>query len=174
MAEQLSPAPQESLRDPVTQLYNRRHLLRRLQETMARVERQKERMALILWDIEGFGKFNNDFGQGEGDEFLRRVAGTIRQTLRVYDEAFRSGSDEFCAILSPADEKIAGDVMNRVSRVVSTSLFDAGTPYGSHTFSISAAAVFFPSDEKVPEALLHAAEQALYKSQLSSKPGTPS
>lgn len=165
MAEQLSP-PQDSLRDTVTQLYNRRHLLRRLQEMMARVDRQKkERMAVILWDIEGFGEFNNQYGQGEGDEFLRRVASTIRQALRVYDEAFRSGSDEFCALLMPADEKIAGDVMERVRRVVSTSLFDAGTPYEAHKFSIWSAAVFYPSAEKMPEALLHAAEQALYKAQ---------
>jgi diguanylate cyclase (GGDEF)-like protein len=164
MAEQLSP-PQESLRDPVTQLYNRRHLLRRLQETMARAARQKERFALVIWDIDGFGAFNNQFGQGEGDEFLRRVAATIKQSLRIYDEAFRSGGDEFCAILTPADEKIAGDVMERVRRVVSTRLFESGTPYGSHKFSIWSAAVFYPSGETVPEAVLHAAEQALFKSQ---------
>ncbi len=169
MPEQVVPPPQESLRDNVTQLYNRRHLLRRLQEAMAKSERQKERFALVLWDIEGFGQFNNEFGQGEGDEFLRRVAATIRQALRVYDEAFRSGSDEFCAILTPADEKIAADVMERVRRVVSTNLFESGTPYGSHKFTIWSAAVFFPSPEKLPEALLHAAEQALYKSQMTAK-----
>jgi diguanylate cyclase (GGDEF)-like protein len=146
-------------------------LLRRLQEMMAKSERTKERLALVLWDIEGFGQFNNQYGQGEGDEFLRRVAGTIRQALRVYDEAFRSGADEFCALLVPADEKIASDVMERVRRVVSTSLFEAGTPYGSHKFTIWSAAVFFPSEEKLPEALLHAAEQALYKSQLTGKKG---
>jgi diguanylate cyclase (GGDEF)-like protein len=173
MAEQVSPPPQESLRDQVTQLYNRRHLLRRLQEMMAKSDRQKERMALVIWDIEGFGQFNNEFGQGEGDEFLRRVAATIRQALRVYDEAFRSGADEFCAILAPADEKIAGDVMTRVRRIVSTSLFEAGTPYGTHKFAIWSAAVFFPSEEKLPEALLHAAEQALYQSQISDKKETP-
>jgi diguanylate cyclase (GGDEF)-like protein len=166
MNEQLSP-PQESLKDPVTQLYNRKHLLRRLQEGVARCDRQKERMAVVIWDLDGFSQFNNEYGQGDGDELLRRVASTIRQSLRVYDEAFRSGNDEFCAILVPADEKVAGDVMARVNKVVSTSLFEKGAPYAEHHFSIAAAAVYYPSEEKLPEALLHAAGQALYKSKIS-------
>src|SRR5258708_1510250 len=87
-----SGAPETSLKDAVTGLYNRKHLLQRLQANIARCDRSKEKMALILWDIDGFVDFNNTFGQQEGDRFLTKVADTVTRCLRPYDEAFRTGA----------------------------------------------------------------------------------
>lgn len=156
-------APDDSLRDAITGLYNRKHLMRRLQETMARCDRNNERAALILWDIDGFVDFNNRFGQKAGDEFLRKVADTIRGTLRIYDEAFRSGADEFCAILLPADRDKTVEVTRRVNDVVSRRLFRDTPEYAGQSFSISSGVVFYPSEHKLPEALLYAAGEALYQ-----------
>lgn len=161
--------PEGSLRDFVTGLYSRPHLISRMRENMARLDRSKEKMAVILWDIEGFGAFNNEFGQKHGNELLRKVAETIKKCLRVYDEAFRSGNDEFCALLVPADEKIAMDVMSRVKKVVAEHLFDHGTMYAKHNFQLASGVVFYPSPEKLPEALLYAAGQALYKSRIEKE-----
>src|SRR5688572_21391817 len=61
-------AREVSLRDDVTGLYNRRQLLQRLEENLARCHRNDERMAVVLWDIDGFVDFNNTFGQAEGDK----------------------------------------------------------------------------------------------------------
>ena len=158
-----SQPSEASLRDPITNLYNRRHLLRRLQESMARCDRNKEKMYLILWDIDGFVHFNNQYGQSEGDQFLKKVADTIRNSIRIYDEAFRSGADEFCAILLPADESIATEVTERVGQTVSQTLFQGAAEYANQTFSVSAGVVTYPSEHKLPEALLYAAGQALYK-----------
>jgi|GEM_PF-4672640 len=157
-----------SLRDPITNLYNRKQLLRRLQEFMARCDRGKDKMVLVLWDIDGFNEFNNHYGQNQGDEFLKKVADTVRKSVRIYDEAFRSGSDEFCAILCPADEKIASEVTRRVSEVVSRKLFDSSTEYANEQFSISFGLVTYPSEHKVPEALLYAAGQKLYKARTTT------
>ncbi len=159
--------PETSLRDPVTGLYNRKHLLRRLQDTLAKCDRKNENRALILGDIDGFIDFNNRFSQREGDRFLKKVADTVRRSLRVYDEAFRSGPDEFCAILAPGDERIAADVTERVSQAVEKNLFEDDPEYSDQKFSISSGIVFYPQDAVMPEALLHAAGQALYKSRVS-------
>jgi diguanylate cyclase (GGDEF)-like protein len=155
--------PETSLKDPVTHLYNKKHLLGRLEENMARCNRTKERMAVIVWDIDGFVGFNNQFGQDEGDRLLRKVTEVIQRSVRTYDEIFRSGPDEFCAILIPANDSIASEVTERVGHAISHDLFEPGTEYAARHFSISSGLVFYPGKEDVPEALLHAAGQALYQ-----------
>jgi diguanylate cyclase (GGDEF)-like protein len=162
---------ENALRDEVTGLYNRRHLLQRLEENMARCNREKMRMAVILWDVDGFIDFNNEFGQAEGDELLKKVADTIKKALRVYDEAYRSGSDEFCALLIPGDENVAAEVNKRVTQFVSKELFQGDAIYADRKFSLSTGLVFYPGDFQLPEALLHAAGQALYSSRLQRGEG---
>lgn len=156
-----------SLRDPVTGLYNRKHLQNQLLAHIARCERHHERMAVILWDIDGFVDFNNRFGQEQGDRFLAKVAEIVKRSLRAYDEAFRSGADEFCAILIPGDETVAQDVMERVRAAVSKDLFQGKAEYADREFSISAGVAFYPGESQVPDALLHAAGQALYRNRLA-------
>ena len=80
MSEQVKNKYEQSLRDEVTQLYNKKHLLQRLKETMARCDRSKEKFSVILWDIDGFVKFNNQYGQRHGDE--RGVDGRRRRDGR--------------------------------------------------------------------------------------------
>ncbi len=155
-----------SLKDPVTALYNKQHLMQRLQEMMARCDRDKKNMALVIWDIDGFVAFNDEFGKKEGDRLLRQVGNSIKKTVRVYDEIFRSGPDEFCAMLTPADDEIAAEVTRRVSELVSKELFEKDAEYAERDFSLTAGYVFYPSDNRSPDALLHAANQALYKSRL--------
>lgn len=163
-----SSLPESSLRDEVTGLYNYKHLYQRLDEIVARADRENKQVAIILWDIDGFMDFNNRYGKKEGDVFLTKVATSVKKSLRVYDEAFRSGADEFCAILVPADEVIAEEVKRRVSEMVSKELFQGDAEYAGREFSISSGHVFYPGENKVPEALLHAARQALYKSRLTN------
>jgi diguanylate cyclase (GGDEF)-like protein len=158
-----------SLRDDVTGLYNRRQLLQRLEENMARCNRNNERMAIILWDIDGFVDFNNSFGQAEGDKLLKKVAETVRKTLRVYDEAFRCGPDEFCAILIPGDESVAAEVDRRVTGIVGKELFENDPVYADRRFTLSAGQVFYPGETHVAEALLHSAGQALYRARLAHR-----
>lgn len=158
-----------ALHDSVTGVYNRVQLMRRLQELMARADRDKNTIALVLWDLDGFVEFNNEHGAKDGDRLLRQVAGAIKKAVRVYDEVFRAGSDEFSAILSPADAEIARDVTQRVAELVSKALFEGDAEYAGKSFSITSGFVFYPNQtERSAEALLHAANQALYKSRMAT------
>ncbi len=165
---------ESALRDEITGLYNRRQLIQRLEENMARCNRNNERMAVILWDIDGFVAFNNAFGQSEGDRLLKKVSETIRKTLRVYDEAFRCGPDEFCAIVIPGDEVVAEEVDRRVTGIVAKELFEKEPAYAGRSFSLSAGVVYYPGETHVADSLLHAAGQALYQTRLSRKKGSES
>ncbi|OVE77793.1 hypothetical protein BVX98_01855 [bacterium F11] len=158
-----------SLRDPITNLYNHEHLIRRLKELMGQCDRKREKMALVLWDIDGFIEFNNRYGQQEGDKFLKKVANTIRRSIRIYDEAFRSGADEFCAVLIPADENTVDEVTQRVSHTVSQDLFEGTSQYANEKFSISSGVVYYPSSHKLPEALLYAAGEELFQTKSKAK-----
>jgi diguanylate cyclase (GGDEF)-like protein len=149
--------------DTVTGLFNRKHLLYRMTALMSQASRNGDQLAVIIWDIDGFVDFNNQFGQHEGDHFLKKVSEAIRGSLRPYDEAFRVGGDEFCALLMPAKEKLAQDVMDRVRKTVEDNVLASTDKYKGRTFSISAGAVFYPGEHELPEALLHAAQQSLYK-----------
>jgi diguanylate cyclase (GGDEF)-like protein len=166
------PTGEDSLKDGVTQLYNKTHLMQRLQDHIGRADRDKKTFSLVLWDIEGFSSFNNEFGQKEGDRLLRRVAVNMRKAVRGYDEIFRCGPDEFCAILLPADPEIAKQVTARVSQLVSKELFEEGE-YAPRKFSLPAGMVFYPEEapspasDRSPDALLHAVNQALYKARLA-------
>jgi diguanylate cyclase (GGDEF)-like protein len=152
------------LRDAVTGLFNKKHLIYRMSALMSQAARGKDALAVILWDIDGFVDFNNQFGQREGDLFLKKVAEAIRGSLRPYDEAFRVGGDEFCALLMPATDKIANDVMDRVRATVEKNVLASIEQYQGRLFSVSSGAAFFPGEHTLPQALLHAAQQELYKS----------
>lgn len=152
-----------ALKDRVTGLYNRKHLLQRLSAGIARSSRSREKMAVILWDIDGFIHFNNQFGQDAGDKFLLKVAEIITGSMRGYDEAFRVGPDEFCALLLPADETVAQEVTRRVRESVSKGLFEGNAEYAGQKFSISSGSVFYAGEASNPEAILHAAGQDLYR-----------
>jgi diguanylate cyclase (GGDEF)-like protein len=152
-----------SLRDGVTGLFNRKHLIYRMTALMSQCTRDNETLAVVLWDVDGFVDFNNQFGQRAGDQFLLKVAEAIRSSLRPYDEAFRVGGDAFCALLKPAKEKLANDVMDRVRKTVVDNVISSNQEYSQRPFSISTGVVFYPGEHQLPEALLHAAEQALYK-----------
>lgn len=158
------PAPPDtSLRDAVTGLYNLKHLVQRLSDLMVRAGREQCEFALILWDIDGFIRFNNDHGQKAGDDFLKNVANLIKRVLRPYDEAFRTGPDEFCVILFPADSSVAEEVMSRVKESVSSGLLTGPSIPSNPQFSISGGVVYYPHEARLPEALVYAAQQELYK-----------
>lgn len=88
-----------SLVDPLTGLYNRRHLRWRLEQEVARAARHAGELAVCVLDLDDFKAFNDRYGHLEGDRRLRQVGRLLRQTLRRSDTAFRYGGEEFVLLL---------------------------------------------------------------------------
>jgi len=106
-----------STRDPLTELYNRRHLVARIENELRRVKRGA-RMALLMVDLDGFKRVNDKHGHLVGDNMLVAIARGLDETTRETDAAGRYGGDEFIIVLSDADIDHARLVADRLVKSV--------------------------------------------------------
>ena len=95
----LGEAHERAERDPLTDLWNHRAFYKRLNEELARAERERTTLAVVMIDLDNFKFFNDVYGHATGDEVLRLIAQRLRETSRSYDVLARFGGDEFAMIL---------------------------------------------------------------------------
>jgi diguanylate cyclase (GGDEF)-like protein len=92
----------QSLRDPLTKLYNRRYLEESLEREIRRSERYPKPLGIILIDIDQFKRFNETFGHTAGDLLLREIGIFLPSQIRASDIACRYGGEEFLLMLPEA------------------------------------------------------------------------
>jgi two-component system cell cycle response regulator len=90
-----------ALTDPLTGLSNRRHLMEDL-ELACDQSRGRESWQLVLYDLNGFKRYNDTFGHPAGDALLQRLSGRLRAIVAAHGTAYRMGGDEFCALIRTA------------------------------------------------------------------------
>jgi diguanylate cyclase (GGDEF)-like protein/PAS domain S-box-containing protein len=101
--------------DYLTGLYNIRYLHKRLKEEINRSKRKKEKIAIIMFDIDNFKKYNDTNGHESGNKLLKGLGRIIRKSIRDgVDLGFRFGGDEFLIIVNQANEGIAGEIAGRI------------------------------------------------------------
>ena len=92
-----------AITDDLTGLYNQRHFHERLSQEARRARRLRQKLSLILLDLDGFKAINDRLGHPAGDRILKEFAAAIEISIRKeVDSAFRYGGDEFVVILPPA------------------------------------------------------------------------
>ncbi|WP_426101215.1 putative bifunctional diguanylate cyclase/phosphodiesterase [Massilia sp. TSP1-1-2] len=91
-----------SIRDPLTNLVNRRSLIQQLEHAVATADRGKSEFALLFLDLDKFKSINDTLGHEVGDELLRQVAARLLAAVRVSDVVARLGGDEFVVLLAGA------------------------------------------------------------------------
>ena len=118
-----------SQRDPLTGLFNRRHLFAKLEHELARARRGHP-FGVVMLDLDGFKRVNDLQGHLRGDLLLKEIAGALGSSTRVIDVAARYGGDEFMIVLPDADAAQARVVAERVSAAVRGvgEMFDAERP----------------------------------------------
>jgi two-component system, cell cycle response regulator len=141
-----------ALTDPLTGLSNRRALMEDL-ELACEQGREREPWQLILYDLNGFKRYNDTFGHPAGDALLERLSGRLRAIVSPHGTAYRMGGDEFCALIRIAT---ADDALVDASVA---ALAERGTG-----FSIGAAhgEVSIPAEGSNTAAVLQLADQRLY------------
>ena len=132
-----------SLTDPLTGCLNRRGFEERLLKDLE----AKAEVTLLVFDLDGFKRVNDQHGHGAGDELLRWVAGVLQATLRAEDVVGRLGGDEFAAIVPGGDPYF---VMRRVVDALAERV------------SVSAGLAIFPHDGETPDALHAVADTSMY------------
>ncbi len=152
---------EQSIRDSLTGLYNRRFLEEFLLRELARADRKKHALSIITMDIDHFKRINDTLGHGAGDIVLRRVGLLLQGFVRQSDVACRVGGEEFSVLLPEAPMQIATQRAENIRRAVQ----ELKLKYEDRTLSaitISLGVAAFPDHGTTPAALLHAADQALY------------
>ncbi len=111
-----------SIRDPLTDLYTRRHFEARLKEEVSRSDRANQSFSLIMFDVNELKKINDTYGHKTGDEVLKSFAKTLRNCSRPFDVSARWGGDEFILILPKTSEKQAIGIRERISKKFSGTM----------------------------------------------------
>lgn len=152
----------EAICDPLTELYNRRHYDRRIQEELARAEREGHVLAMVLCDLDGFKQINDSRGHHEGDRVLRTVATVLRETTRGTDLHFRWGGDEFVVVLSKTSEEGAQLVAQRIREGVRSF-----ATANELDLDVSIGIALYPTHGRTDESLIHVADLAMYVAKTS-------
>jgi len=152
----------QSIRDPLTQLYNRRYLDETFRRELHRATRRRKPLSVLTFDIDHFKRFNDKHGHDGGDALLKAVGNCLRDFFRAEDGAFRSGGEEFVAVLP---ETVLEDATSRAEelrqQISRLEVQHSNMVLPAVTISIGVAA--FPQHGETTEQLLKAADQALYR-----------
>jgi diguanylate cyclase (GGDEF)-like protein len=156
---------ESALQDPLTGLYNRRHLEDRLGAELAACQRHGHPLALLMCDVDHFKRINDDHGHLAGDETLKMVAFVLRGAVRKEDVLARYGGEEFVVIARETGLDGAETLGERIRSAVERSRCSwQGQDLGV-TVSVGAS-VADGEDDPVPgrieRALVEAADRALY------------
>ena len=152
----------QSIRDALTGLYNRRYLEETLDREIRRAERTGQPLGIVMFDIDLFKQFNDAFGHGAGDHLLRDIGALLRTLSRREDIACRYGGDEFVIALlgtTLEDARQRAEEIGNAARHLDIRYQDGAV--GSVTLSLGVAA--FPVHGATTETLIRAADAALYR-----------
>lgn len=153
---------QQSIKDPLTGLFNRRRLEEALADEIARAKRHGGKVGVIMLDVDHFKQFNDTYGHETGDAVLREVGSLLGRSVRREDIACRYGGEEFTLIVPEAHRDgllaLAEQVRARIEANVAPAL--NGEVAGKVT--VSAGAALYPDHGGDVHGLLKAADDALY------------
>jgi diguanylate cyclase (GGDEF)-like protein len=152
----------QAIRDPLTGLFNRRFMLETLERELYRMQRKESSLSIIMLDLDHFKRFNDTFGHAAGDAVLSALGRMLIAQVRKEDVACRYGGEEFTAILPETSLKTACDRAAELRQLVhGLHLEHLGQSLGGITISLGVAV--YPQHGEDPEALLRAADKALYQ-----------
>ncbi len=152
----------QAIRDPLTELYNRRFMFEAFEQALNRAERHNTYLAVLMIDLDHFKKFNDSYGHEAGDKVLEMVADQFKMNLRLEDIACRYGGEEFCIICPDTGLKEAHILAEKLRYCVAEQKITYhAQELDSVTLSIGIAN--YPNHGQSSNDLLQQADNALYK-----------
>jgi diguanylate cyclase (GGDEF)-like protein len=152
---------EQSIKDALTGLFNRRFVDEFLVRELARAERKTRQLSMIALDIDHFKRINDTFGHGAGDKVLQKIGTILQAHVRGSDVASRIGGEEFLLLLAESPltlaVKRAEDIRSAIHKM---ALQYENKDLGLITASFGAVA--FPDHGRTAESLIRAADRALY------------
>ena len=168
-----------SIRDPLTNAYNRRFLDEILDKEFQKAIRRQTKLSIIMLDVDNFKKFNDTYGHRAGDIALQHISNVVQENIRASDIFARYGGEEFVIVLPETSKDNTVEIANRIKEALSSRVFyvDAvvglsNVDSGSYTpreasskyfITASFGVATFDDDAKDLEELLKIADMRLYK-----------
>ncbi|HXM39079.1 MAG TPA: diguanylate cyclase [Gemmatimonadales bacterium] len=154
-----------SVTDPLTGLYNRLRMMEVLANEVRRSRRLQHPFAVLMADVDLFKQYNDAHGHPAGDAALKRVAAILRDSTRDVDFVARYGGEEFLIVMPETEVEGAMDVAGRIR----AKLAGERLAVGAITLSLGIAA--FPLHGDTPDAVIAAADAALYEAKRAGGDG---
>ena len=158
----------QSIRDPLTGLFNRRFMQESLDKELQRAKRKQRSLSLIFLDLDHFKRFNDVFGHDAGDSVLQSMADIFRTHFRKEDVICRYGGEEFAVILP---ESSIQDAFKRAEALrlatKDLKLVHRGVLLDPITLSVGIAG--FPEHGQTAQELLDSADKGLYQSKANGR-----
>lgn len=152
----------QSIRDPLTGLFNRRYLEESLEREVNRAQRKQQTLGIIMLDVDHFKRFNDTFGHEAGDAVLRKLGQFLHTHIRVSDIACRYGGEELTLILPEASLDVTHQRAEQIREGVKhLQVQHRHQPLDAITLSLGVAC--FPQHGLTGEAVMQAADAALYR-----------
>jgi diguanylate cyclase (GGDEF)-like protein len=152
----------QSIRDPLTGLFNRRYMEESLERETRRAVRGHHPVGIIMLDLDHFKQFNDANGHEAGDTLLREVGAILQRSIRAEDIACRYGGEEFILILPEASLPDAAQRADHIRNAVrAVQPIHRRQPLAQVTASLGVA--IYPDHGATGEAVLRAADAALYQ-----------
>jgi diguanylate cyclase len=152
--------------DELTGSFNRRSIMRMLDEELSRAHRSKAPCSIALIDLDWFKRINDTYGHPTGDEVLRTFAITVFANIRDIDRFGRFGGEEFLLVLPDTPNDTAARLLGRLRMIVSDLDWSAFSP--GMRVTVSAGIATLRADE-TPDALLARADRALYSAKAGGR-----
>lgn len=152
---------ENSLRDPMTGLYNRRFLEQFIDTLAGQVKREDENYSILMLDVDFFKMVNDTYGHDVGDKVIVAIGKVLKENIRESDLAIRYGGEEFLVLLHNASEEGTLKVAQKIHTAFGEIIFDVGNGETMQkTMSIGIS--IFPKDAETIWKCIKLADTALY------------
>ncbi|HET6597435.1 MAG TPA: histidine kinase N-terminal 7TM domain-containing protein [Anaerolineales bacterium] len=151
---------EQAIRDPLTNLFNRRYLEETLERELSRAARENYPICLIMMDIDHFKRVNDTYGHEAGDLVLKAISEALSEHSRRGDFACRFGGEEFVVVMPNMNLETAYERAEHLRQ--SLNLLRVPYEYYSLSVTISMGIACYPENGQTRETILRAADQAMY------------
>jgi diguanylate cyclase (GGDEF)-like protein len=157
----------ESIRDPLTNLYNRRYMEEILEQEASRAKRRGTTVGILMLDIDHFKRLNDTYGHEAGDAILQELGGLLQRSIRGGDTACRYGGEEFLLILPEANLKAT----ERRAQELLEQVREMAVLYQERTFriTISIGVAALPTHGPSIQDTVRASDVALYQAKRNGR-----
>ncbi len=159
---------QQSIRDPLTGLFNRRFMEESLEREIFRARRKREPVSVIMLDVDHFKRFNDQYGHDAGDVVIQAVGRHLREAVRAEDVVCRYGGEEFVLIMPGSTLSHASQRAESLRTGVNQLALSLGTTQLPRV-TVSIGVASYPMNGQTTATLIKSADQALYQAKRNGR-----